>query len=110
MIFNSIRSIYKNQKGFTFIELILAVAITGIITGGITMAITQLLIGNARTSNHMVAIRQVQNAGYWNDGFVNSPEGTWDTCGVPWMIKDTIPYEYLLPWIPPDLACLGSAL
>jgi prepilin-type N-terminal cleavage/methylation domain-containing protein len=51
--------------GFTLIELVLAIAIAGIITGGITMTIFQVINGNIRTSNHMTAVRQVQNAGYW---------------------------------------------
>jgi prepilin-type N-terminal cleavage/methylation domain-containing protein len=56
---------HKNQLGFTLTELILAIAIAGIITGGITMTIFQVFSGSARTSNHMTAVRQVQNAGYW---------------------------------------------
>jgi len=47
------------------IEVVLAIALTGIITGGITMTIFQVFDGNTRTSNHMTAVRQVQNAGYW---------------------------------------------
>jgi len=53
------------QKGFTLIEVIIAIALTSIITGGITMTIFQVFDGYIRTSNHMIAIRQVQNAGYW---------------------------------------------
>lgn len=60
-----VRLIHNNQKGFTMIEVVLAIALTGIITGGITMSIFQVFTGNARTSNHMTAVRQVQNAGYW---------------------------------------------
>ncbi len=60
-----VRLIHKNQRGFTLVELIIAIAITGIITGGITMTIFQIFSGNTRTSNHMTAVRQVQNAGYW---------------------------------------------
>lgn len=62
MIFHSIN---KNQRGFTLVEVLLALAITGIIAGGITMTIFQVFDVSARSSNHMVAIRQVQNAGYW---------------------------------------------
>jgi prepilin-type N-terminal cleavage/methylation domain-containing protein len=60
-----VRLFHKNQLGFTLTELILAIAIAGIITGGITMTIFQVFSGSARTSNHMTAVRQVQNAGYW---------------------------------------------
>jgi len=51
MIFHRLKSIHKNQKGFTLIELIVAIAITALIIGV--------------SSNHMKAVRQVQNAGYW---------------------------------------------
>lgn len=57
--------INKSRSGFTLIELLVAIAITAIIIGGITVAIFQVVTGNARDSNHMTAVRQVQNAGYW---------------------------------------------
>ena len=60
-----VKLFHKNQMGFTLIELMLAIAISGIITGGVTMTIFQVFSGNTRTSNHMTAVRQVQNAGYW---------------------------------------------
>ncbi len=65
MILRRLGLIYKNQRGFTLIELIIAIAITGIVTGGITITMFQIFSGNARASNHMTAVRQVQNAGYW---------------------------------------------
>jgi len=65
MIFHSLGLRNKDQRGFTIIELLVALAITCLITGGVTMAIFQVFAGNARTSNHMTAVRQVQNAGYW---------------------------------------------
>ena len=65
MMFHSLKSINKNQRGFTLIELIVAIAITGIIVGGIVLAIFHVFDVNALSSNHMKAVRQVQNAGYW---------------------------------------------
>ncbi len=65
MIFRRLGLIHKNQRGFTLIELIIAIAITGLITSGVTMTIFQVISGNARSSNHMIAVRQVQEAGYW---------------------------------------------
>ena len=65
MMFHRLKSIHKNQKGFTLIELIVALAITALIIGAIVMSIFQVFIVNALSSNHMLAVRQVQNAGYW---------------------------------------------
>jgi prepilin-type N-terminal cleavage/methylation domain-containing protein len=57
------RLIRKNQQGFTLVELLVAIAIAGVITGGITAAIMQIMTINHRASNHMVCVRQVQQAG-----------------------------------------------
>jgi prepilin-type N-terminal cleavage/methylation domain-containing protein len=51
------------QRGFTLIELIIAIAIAAVITGVITFSIMQILTINHRDSNHMIAVRQVQQAG-----------------------------------------------
>jgi len=53
----------RGQRGFTLVELTTAIAIVGIIVLGITMAISQVLVINAGASNHMIAVRQVQQAG-----------------------------------------------
>jgi len=60
-----LRSMNKNQRGFTLLEMLLAILIGSLIAGGITATIFQVVMGSARTNNHMTAVRQVQNAGYW---------------------------------------------
>ena len=65
MIFNRLGLIHKNQRGFTLTELVIAIAISGIIAGTATGTIFQVFSGSTRSNNHMVAVRQVQNAGYW---------------------------------------------
>ena len=62
-MFPGLRFVHNNQRGFTLIELLIAIAIAGLITAGITVAIMQVLTINTRASNHMVAVRQVQQAG-----------------------------------------------
>jgi len=55
----------KNQKGFTLIEMLVALAITALISTGITMSIFQVFNINALTSNRVIAITEVENAVYW---------------------------------------------
>ena len=62
-MFPRLRFVRNNQKGFTLLELIIAIAIAGLITAGITVAIMQILDVNHRASNRMIAVRQVQQAG-----------------------------------------------
>jgi prepilin-type N-terminal cleavage/methylation domain-containing protein len=59
------RLIHKDQRGFTLIELLVVVAITGLITWGITMTIFQVFDINTRSTNRMAAISQLQNANLW---------------------------------------------
>jgi len=53
-----------NQKGFTIIEIVITLAITGLIIVAVSGTITQV-IQSSRTTDHMNALRQVQTAGYW---------------------------------------------
>lgn len=55
----------KNQKGFTLIELLVALAITGLISTGIARGAFQVFEINALSSDRVIAITEVENAGYW---------------------------------------------
>jgi type II secretory pathway pseudopilin PulG len=57
--------IHKGQKGFSLLELLVALAITILVTTSITMVISQTFTGSTRSANHMAAVRQVQETGYW---------------------------------------------
>ena len=63
MMFHKLGLIHRNQRGFTILELLIAFAITGIVVGAATTAIFQVFSGSARSSNHMIAVRQVQIGG-----------------------------------------------
>jgi prepilin-type N-terminal cleavage/methylation domain-containing protein len=63
MILRRFRFLHNNLKGFTLVELLVAIALAGLITAGISVAIMQVLTINTRASNHMIAVRQVQQAG-----------------------------------------------
>jgi len=57
------KKLFNDQRGFTLVEMLVVVAIMGIIAAGIAMTISQVMAVNSRTSSHMVALRQVQQAG-----------------------------------------------
>lgn len=59
------KKLRKGEKGFTLLEMLVGIALIALISAGVTMAISQTFTGSTRSSNHMVAVRQAQEAGYW---------------------------------------------
>jgi len=59
------KKLKKGERGFTLVELLIVLAITGLVTSGITMTVFQVFTINTRTTNRMAAVRQVENAGFW---------------------------------------------
>lgn len=53
------------ERGYTLIELIIAITIMVLASGTAGAAIFQILRNTERNNNHITAVRQVQNAGYW---------------------------------------------
>ena len=57
---------YKcGEKGFTFVEILVALAILTVIMGGLGAITIQIFNTNDLSTNRALAIRQVQNAGQW---------------------------------------------
>jgi len=83
------KKLNRGQKGLTIIELLIAIAITSVITGGIATIVYQIYTGSARSSNHMVAVRQVQEAGYWVSQYAYTSQNTTinGTSGFPLTLK-----------------------
>jgi prepilin-type N-terminal cleavage/methylation domain-containing protein len=59
----NMKKLRKDQKGFTILELVIVMLLTGIITAAITTTFFQVFNINTRTANHMIAVSQVQQAG-----------------------------------------------
>jgi len=57
------KRLHKDQRGFSIIELLVVIVLTGLITTAITTTFFQVFNINARTANHMSALSQVQQAG-----------------------------------------------
>ncbi len=68
----------ENQRGFTLIEVIAVVAVTGLISVGATMATVQVLNQSTRNNDYTTASRQAMNAIYWisrDAQMAQNPEG-----------------------------------
>ncbi|MFC1902135.1 type II secretion system protein J [Chloroflexota bacterium] len=55
----------RSEDGYSLIGILIALAIMAIITTGMMMVIEQIYNVNSDRTNHIVAIREVQNAGRW---------------------------------------------
>jgi prepilin-type N-terminal cleavage/methylation domain-containing protein len=60
-----ISALKKSQAGFTLIEFIAALAITGLISLGVAIACAQVLNQTARNNDYTTASRNAMNALYW---------------------------------------------
>ncbi len=93
-----------SQRGFTLVELVVVVAITSIIASAVATTVFQLLTVSARSSAHMTAVKQVENAVHWlrrdvsmaqtaqvevNGGYPEGPEGTGFPLRLTWIEWDT---------------------
>lgn len=54
----------QGEKGFTAIELVVAMTIMALVGSAAATATVQVLKGTEYNNNHMTAVRQVQNAAY----------------------------------------------
>ena len=80
----------NSEAGIGLTTLVVSLAVLAIIATGITMTIHQIFNISSSSTNHMVAIQQVQNAGRWlvKDGLkASSIELTQDADGFPLTIS-----------------------
>lgn len=55
----------KGEKGFTLIELLVSIAIASLVTAAASMTIITMMRLAPKNSDWAIALRQVQNAGYY---------------------------------------------
>lgn len=55
----------ENQGGYGLLEFLIALALVGILGSGITAFTLQTITETNRSSSHMQAIQQLENASYW---------------------------------------------
>ena len=55
----------NGEKGFTLIELVVALAIAAFVTAAASMTIITMMRLTPKNNNWAIALRQVQDAGYW---------------------------------------------
>lgn len=60
-----IGSIRTGQKGFTLTELLVGIALTSLLIGGVAMAVPQMNSAVKRGNNHTYVATQLQNAAHW---------------------------------------------
>jgi len=78
------------EEGYSLGGLLIALALLAIVTIGITMAVFHIYNVSSARTNHIIAIREVQNAGRWltRDGQIAATiEPTHDSDGFPLTIS-----------------------
>jgi prepilin-type N-terminal cleavage/methylation domain-containing protein len=58
-------SIFNKQSGLSLIELLIVIAIGGILASAVSTVISQVFTVNTDSTNRMVAVKQVENAVHW---------------------------------------------
>ena len=96
------------ERGFTLIELVVGISIAAFVVGAASMTTITMMRLTPRNNDWAVALRQVQNAGYWISHDVQTAQGditvgdgnpTFLTLTVPeWetdaVVNKTVVYEF----------------
>jgi prepilin-type N-terminal cleavage/methylation domain-containing protein len=82
------------EKGFTLVELLVALSIATFVTAAASMTIITMMRLSPRTNNWAIALHQVQNAGYWISRDIQMSQGTITIgSGNPTFLTLTVPQD-----------------
>ena len=81
------------QKGFSLLEMILALALISIITLGVTIANAQIMVQTSRNTDFTAASRQALNAAHWISRDAQMSHSINGTGGFPQTDNLTIEWE-----------------
>jgi len=81
----------QREKGFSLIEILVALGIVAAVIASITMTVTTLLMNSHQPTTQQILLQQVKNAGYWiprdvnmaNDVIISEPNGFPFTINIP---------------------------
>jgi len=79
------------EKGFTLIELLVGIAILAFVVGAASMTVITMMRLSPQSNNWAIALRQVQNAGYWISRDVQSSNAVNTSPPSPKFLVFTIP-------------------
>jgi prepilin-type N-terminal cleavage/methylation domain-containing protein len=66
------------EKGFTLIELLVGISIAAFVVAAASMTVITMMRLSPKTNNWAIALRQVQNTGYWISRDVQMSQGNID--------------------------------
>jgi prepilin-type N-terminal cleavage/methylation domain-containing protein len=81
----------RGDKGFSLIEMAVAIAIIGIIVPGISMSIVHIFKNHEKASDAYIVMQQVQNTGHWISRDIQAADNV--TLGNP----DGFPVTLIVP-------------